>query len=72
MELKRKNGVLMLIIPPDNHISFRESWMRDLKALSNAEIGNFIHTQIYPVFSGGARSVLNNTAINEKNLRTAI
>ena len=40
MKLSKINGTLMLLIPPDTYISFRESWINDLKTLPYEKFGD--------------------------------
>ena len=72
MKLCKKNGSLMLLIPPDIHISFRESWINELKALSYEKFGEYIRRNIYPFFSIQDRSFWNKSTINNKELQAAI
>ena len=66
------NGTLMLLIPPDTYISFRETWISDLKSLPYEKFGEYIRRNIYPFFTDLDRSFWNRSTINNKEFQTAI
>lgn len=72
MQLVRKNGVLLLFFPPDIHFSFKESWIQDLQKLPIEKYGEYIKTEIYPLFSSLEQSQWIRTTISNKDLEGAI
>ncbi|MBN1292353.1 MAG: hypothetical protein JXB48_10985 [Candidatus Latescibacteria bacterium] len=72
MKLCKINESLMLQIPPDTYISFRESWINDLKTLPYEKFGDYIRRNIYSFFNSQDRSFWNKSTINNKELQEAI
>ena len=72
MKLERIDGVLMLCIAPETYISFRWSWVEQLRSLPYDQFGEYIRTYIYPALSDLERKLWNKATISNRNLHNAV
>jgi hypothetical protein len=72
LRLERIQNQLILSITDETHITFREEWVEQLRALPYDQYGEFIRSTIYPALSTGERQIWNKATISNLDLQAAI
>lgn len=72
MKLKRVDGIFILELGGGFCISFKKTWIDQLKTLPYDTYGEFIRANIYPVLSLEEKKIWNKNTISNRDLQTVV